>query len=1101
MARPLFDSEYLFGLHEPGGEQIMLQAGKAGWILFTEEIGHEPNNRGGKNFSRWSNQGLGILCRLNNGYEPNGTIPHSSQYANFAKRCANYVQASSGCKIWIIGNEMNYHVERPPALFGPSAAPAHEAQPDEESRPKPPINRPISPLGRIFRRFLSFISGGMGSAQLFPEEGELGDPRKHGAPERFSAINQPDAPSPFETLALPEGVSASAAPIDGREVITPDLYAKCYRLCREAIHSVPGHADDQVLVGPVAPWNAQTKYGANQRGDWVQYLTDVLTALGPDSCDGVAIHTYTHGSDTNLIRSEQKLGGDFQDRRFEFRAYRDFMHGIPQNMRHLPVYITETDENIPWVDQNSGWVQQAYGEIDAWNRQQGNQQIRSLILYRWPRRDRWVIEGKQGVINDFREALKNDYRWRVTLPPAADWKKGDMIRTTDTVNMRRSPGYVGKPANDVVAQIPQGTTLELVGTSSRVVDSLIWWNLKGNLPNGRSVTGWLAQFAPNGLPLLQKVTEQPKPPSPPPGSDLFKVGDVVRTLNVVRMRNTPGFRNKPSNDVIAGIQTGVDGTVVDGPHKADGLIWWQVRTTHNGRTVVGWMAESVGGNQLLQKAPPANNGPTTGPQLQKGGAAKTLTIVRMRNTPGFRNKPRTDVLLDVQENQIVRVLDGPRSADGLTWWQVQAKDSRGRSVIGWMAAALSNGVALLEPAADTPPPPPPKGTFKKGQRVQTTNLVRIRKSPGLFDKPADDVITDVGEGTIGTILDGPRNADDLIWWRVRFPNSRGRTMQGWMAEVAPNGVKLLRAAPPSGPGGGSGGKYAVGELLVAKTALRVRKTPGFRNKPGDDVLGAYQEKATLNIVDDDSRQADGLTWWRVGGITPTGEAIGWVAESFNGNALIGDAAKLPGTSIPDKERKLYLGAPTERPFGTAQLFGENPDFYKRFKPGGVPLRGHNGIDFLTPVGTRAVATENGQVIFIGNDPNGFGNWLLLQHAWGRSIYAHMDSIAVQNGQNVQRGQFIGRSGNSGASTGPHLHFAIALDPWVEGDGWGGFSDPLPYIPPEFVILPPYVKPIAAAVAPLGAPSPEDEMQVEVVRDEGRPFKRLAPSAVTVEMPE
>ena len=909
-------------------------------------------------------------------------------------------------------------------------------------------------------------------------------------------------------MELPEGVFASAAPHDGREVITPDLYAKCYRLCRDAIHSVPGHEDDQVVIGAVAPWNAQTKYGGNQNGDWVQYMTDILTALGPDDCDAISIHTYTHGSDTNLIRSKQKMNAPFQNRNFQFRAYQDFMKGIPQNMRHLPVYLTETDENDPWVDRNIGWVQQAYGEINAWNRQDGNQQIRSMILYRWPKIDRWVIEGKQGVIDDFKDALKNDYRWRTSIPPAAEWKKGDMIRTTDIVNMRRSPGYVGKPSNDVVAQIPRGTTLELVGASARTVDSLTWWNLTGKLADGRTVTGWLAQFSQNGTPLLQKTATPPDPTPIPPSSNLFRVGDVVRTLDVVRMRNTPGFRNKPSNDVVAGIQIGVDGTVVDGPHNADGLTWWQVRTTHNGRTVVGWMAESVGGNQLLQKAPTGIGTPVTGSKLQKGGSAKTLTIVRMRNTPGFRNKPNTDVLLDVQENQVVQILDGPRSADGLTWWQVEAKDSRGRVVNGWMAAALSNGIALLEPTTTAPPvppvPPDPEppltGTFKKGDRVQTVSFARIRKTTGTFDKPSGDVVADVWEGTLGTILDGPRKDDDLIWWQVSTSDSAGRAVTGWMAESAPSGVKILQAEPTGGTGGGTGGKYAVGELLVAQTALRVRRTPGFQNKPGDDVLGAYQEGSTLNIVDGD-RQADGLTWWRVGGITPTGEQIGWVAESFNGSALIGDAPKLPGTSIPDKSRKLYLAAPTERPFGTAQLFGENPDFYKRFKPGGVPLLGHNGIDFLTPVGTRLMATDVGQVVFIGNDPNGFGNWVLLQHSWGRSIYAHMDTISVRNGQSVQRGQFLGTSGNTGASTGPHLHFAIAINPWTLGDGWGGFSDPLPYMPRDFVILPPYVVPsTASSVAPLGAPAPEFEADVQPVRDEGRPFERMTPSGVTEEMP-
>ena len=113
MARPLFDSPYLFGIHEPGGERHMLEAGKPGWVLFTEGIGADPNDRGGANYTAWSNQGLGVICRLNNGYEPAGTIPLSTRYEDFARRSANFVAASQGCKIWIIGNEMNFIYERP----------------------------------------------------------------------------------------------------------------------------------------------------------------------------------------------------------------------------------------------------------------------------------------------------------------------------------------------------------------------------------------------------------------------------------------------------------------------------------------------------------------------------------------------------------------------------------------------------------------------------------------------------------------------------------------------------------------------------------------------------------------------------------------------------------------------------------------------------------------------------------------------------------------------------------------------------------------------------------------------------------------------------
>lgn len=355
MARPLFDSPYIFGMHDPGGEQHMLQAGKPGWIVFTEAIGSEPNDHSGKNFTPWSNQGLGIICRINNGYEPAGTIPHSGRYEQFAQRCANYVAASPGCKIWIIGNEMNHPVERPGVQIDWSRT-AVEA--DESAR-----------------------------ARMVPW--------------RFNALDG-------------ETRSTRMAVVNPGEVITPQLYARCYRLCRDAIKRVPGHANDQVLVGATAPWNTLTKYEGNPTGDWVVYHADILKLLGAQNCDGVTIHTYTHSPDPAQIYTDSTMDPPFQNRQYNFRAYRDFMNAIPASMRHLPAYITETDQDVAWLNQNNGWVQRAYGEIDWWNKQPGNQQIRSLVLYRWPPADRWVIEGKQGVIDGWREAMRNDYRWSET---------------------------------------------------------------------------------------------------------------------------------------------------------------------------------------------------------------------------------------------------------------------------------------------------------------------------------------------------------------------------------------------------------------------------------------------------------------------------------------------------------------------------------------------------------------------------------------------------------------------------------------------------------------------------------------------------------------
>ena len=109
MTRPLFDAEHIFGIHEPGGEDHIIEMGRTGWVLFTRALSN-PDDFSMRDFSQWSDRGLGVICRLNHGYEPVGTIPTNDQYDTFAQRCAEFVAGSKGCKLCIIGNEMNLPV-------------------------------------------------------------------------------------------------------------------------------------------------------------------------------------------------------------------------------------------------------------------------------------------------------------------------------------------------------------------------------------------------------------------------------------------------------------------------------------------------------------------------------------------------------------------------------------------------------------------------------------------------------------------------------------------------------------------------------------------------------------------------------------------------------------------------------------------------------------------------------------------------------------------------------------------------------------------------------------------------------------------------------
>ena len=95
---------------------------------------------------------------------------------------------------------------------------------------------------------------------------------------------------------------------------------------------------------------------------------------------------------------------------------------------------------------------------------------------------------------------------------------------------------------------------------------------------------------------------------------------------------------------------------------------------------------------------------------------------------------------------------------------------------------------------------------------------------------------------------------------------------------------------------------------------------------------------------------------------------------------------------------------------------------------------HGGIDMAAPVGTPVFSPANGKVIF--SDFIALtGNTVMIEHGMGlKTLYYHMDSLNVKAGDEVKTGDMLGKIGTTGFSTGPHLHFAVAVenvyvDPW------------------------------------------------------------------------
>ena len=167
-----------------------------------------------------------------------------------------------------------------------------------------------------------------------------------------------------------------------------------------------------------------------------------------------------------------------------------------------------------------------------------------------------------------------------------------------------------------------------------------------------------------------------------------------------------------------------------------------------------------------------------------------------------------------------------------------------------------------------------------------------------------------------------------------------------------------------------------------------------------------------------------------------GDTVSSLAKKFNiaeknivdfnkteGNMLvIGETIVIPGG-------KLTVSTTKPTPSGgktTVTVSGMVKPIIGGIKTQG--LHGHNGIDFGAPIGSTVVAALDGVVTLTrGGDGwnGGYGNYIVIKHSNGtQTLYAHLSNISVNQGQTVNKGQMIGRSGNSGQSTGPHLHFEV-----------------------------------------------------------------------------
>ncbi len=224
---------------------------------------------------------------------------------------------------------------------------------------------------------------------------------------------------------------------------------------------------------------------------------------------------------------------------------------------------------------------------------------------------------------------------------------------------------------------------------------------------------------------------------------------------------------------------------------------------------------------------------------------------------------------------------------------------------------------------------------------------------------------------------------------------------------------------------------------VSADITQLRQTLGVLAKSDNQIRVATD----LPLVDEQTRQMG------IGGPDlETANPVKSVREKYGVEDLRGDIdalilqAQFQQQSFDDilskveKDHEVWNHTPSIIPIETYVITSE---FGLRRHPLTGRIQPHKGVDFSASIGTPIYSSADGVVVFNGRK-SGFGLVVIIDHGYGyKTAYAHSSLILVEEGQKVKRGDMIARVGNTGRSTGPHLHYEV----WVNGEE----DNPMKYI--------------------------------------------------------
>ena len=283
-----------------------------------------------------------------------------------------------------------------------------------------------------------------------------------------------------------------------------------------------------------------------------------------------------------------------------------------------------------------------------------------------------------------------------------------------------------------------------------------WWNLR----TSSGSTGWAAA---NWLVTTSGTSTPPPPPTdpPPPTGGKFAIGDSVRVTESLNMRSGPGT----GNGVVTVLAVGTIGTVLQGPTSGSGYTWWRIQTgSGTGWVVENWLVKQGGTTTPPPTPTPTDPPPPTGGTFAIGDTVRVTESLNMRSGPSTGN----GVIRTLPVGTTGKVLEGPTSGSGYTWWRIETSIGTGWVVENW----------IVKTGGTTTPPPPASGKFAIGDAVRVTESLNLRSSAST----GGGVITVLPAGTTGTVLEGPATGSGYTWWRIQTSLGTGWAAQDWLTK-------------------------------------------------------------------------------------------------------------------------------------------------------------------------------------------------------------------------------------------------------------------------------------------------------------------------------